>query len=136
MARELVPSPNEPDKMFPRALYSDHSAKSDNLQVLPFEQDEILVEHRLVHLVEFRDKRCNVTLKNRTGKRHPVNVQIWVLNNALIQLWGQSEKWVLASLQPAQIHSVSWEFKPIVPEVIWNSKARNEDPAWIVIASE
>jgi len=58
---------------------------------------------------------------------------VWVLNKSLIQLWHQSEKWSLSTLQPNQIHVFSWDFIPAVPDVIWNVKARGQAPAWIII---
>ncbi|MBS0203528.1 MAG: hypothetical protein JSS49_11555 [Planctomycetes bacterium] len=60
---------------------------------------------------------------------------MWVLNKSLIELWHQTEKWALKSLQPDESHLVSWDFKPAVPSVVWNEQARNETPAWIVIDS-
>jgi len=117
----------------PLNLYALHQFKSENLQVIRFTQDEVQLDYCLVNRVEFREKRCNITLKNATSAKRAVNVQVWVLNNALIEIWRRSEKWALSSLQPDQVHVISCEFKPLVPDVVWNEKARTDTPARVVI---
>ena len=117
----------------PINLFSHEPPPGDKRRILKFTTNEILVEHGIVHRIEFREKRCNLTLKNLTSRRQSVNVRVWVLNKSLIQLWHQSEKWSLSTLQPNQIHVFSWDFIPAVPDVIWNVKARGQAPAWIII---
>ena len=119
--------------MIPLNLYSHEQPDGDKRRILEFATDELLLEHGIVHRIEFREKRCNLTLKNVTAKRHSVNVRVWVLNKALIVLWHQTEKWSLTSLKPDQIHLVSWEFTPTVPDVVWNEDARDPTPGWIVV---
>ena len=120
--------------MSPINLYSADAPKGDKRRVIEFATGEILLEHGVVHRIEFTDKRCNLTLKNPTPKRQAVNVKVWVLNSGLVELWHQIEKWSLTSLQPDQSHLVSWDFKPVVPSVIWSPREREDNlPAWIVI---
>ncbi len=120
--------------MSPINLYSADAPKGDKRLVIEFATGEILLGHGVVHRIEFSDKRCNLTLKNPTPKRQSVNVKVWVLNSNLVELWHQTEKWSLTSLQPDQSHLVSWDFKPAVPRVIWNLREReNIFPAWIVV---
>ena len=120
--------------MSPISLYSADAPKGDKRRVIEFATGEILLEHGVVHRIEFSDKRCNLTLKNPTPKRQSVNVKVWVLNSGLVELWHQTEKWSLTSLQPDQSHLVSWDFKSVVPHVIWSSREREDNlPAWIVI---
>ena len=120
--------------MNPTSLYSADAPKGDKRRVIEFAMGELLLEHGVVHRVEFSEKRCNLTLKNSAPKRQSVHVKIWVLNSDLVELWHQTERWSLTSLQPDQSHLVSWDFKPTVPNVIWNSRQReNSFPAWIVI---
>lgn len=120
--------------MSPISLYSADAPQGDKRLVIEFATGEILLEHEVVHRIEFSDKRRNLTLKNPTLKRQSVNVRVWVLSGGLIELWHQAEKWLLTSLQPDQSHLVSWDFKPAVPSVIWSPREReNNLPAWIVI---
>ena len=120
--------------MSPISLYSADAPKGDKRRVIEFATGEILLEHGVVHRIEFSDKRCNLTLKNPTPKRQSVNVKVWVLNSGLVELWHQTEKWSFTSLQPDQSHLVSWDFKAVVPSVIWNPREREDNlPAWIVI---
>lgn len=114
-------------------LYSDGHPGTDKRRILEFMTDETLLEQGIIHRIEFREKRCNVTLKNVTPHRQSVNIKIWVLNKSLIELWHQSEKWMLTSLQPDQSHVISWEFTPSIPDVVWNLKARDCNPAWIIV---
>ena len=121
--------------MIPNSLFVHNSPPEGRRRVVEFSAGELLIEHRIVLRIEFTEKRCNLTLKNCGAKKQSVQVKVWVLNRTLIELWRQTEKWTLASLQPDQSHLVSWEFKPAVPDVVWNEKARDDVPAWIVIDS-
>ena len=119
--------------VIPANLYSENQPDGDKRRILEFELGEILLEHGIVHRIEFTEKRCNLTLKNVFPKRKSVHVRVWILNKALIELWRQTERWNLTSLQPDQSHLVSWEFNPAVPDVVWNQKAREVAPAWIIV---
>jgi hypothetical protein len=121
--------------LIPNNLYSQEPAAGTKRHILPFALGEALLELGVVHRIEFREKRCNLTLKNSSPKRQSVNVRVWVLNKSLIELWHQTEKWNLTSLQPDQSHVVSWEFNPAVPDVVWNLKARDVAPAWVIVDS-
>ena len=121
--------------MIPPNFYSDRDLSDGKRRVIEFEDGEIVLEHGIVQRIEFTDKRCNLTLRNPSPKRHAVHVKVWVLNKSLVEVWHQSEWWALTSLQPDQSHVVSWDFKPAVPSVVWNEKARDLTPAWIVIDS-
>ncbi len=119
--------------MTPNNFYSNHQPKGDKRSILEFNTGEMLLEHGVIHRLEFTDKRCNLTLKNSSPKRQSVHVRVWVLNKSLIELWHQTEKWNLTTLQPDQTYLVSWEFSPAVPDVVWNEKARDTEPKWIVV---
>ena len=106
---------------------------ADQRRIVEWEAEEILVELGIVFRIEFRGSRCNLTLKNTQDKKQSVNVRVYVLNNALIEIWQQSEKWTLASLQPNQVHVTSWEFTPSLPDVVWNEKAGSIFPRWVVV---
>lgn len=110
----------------------NQAAKSRRL-VLEFATGEMFIEHGIVQRIEFTEKRCNLTLRNGLDKPQPVNVKVWVLNRALIAVWSESERWRVSSLQPDQSHSVSWQFTPAVPDVVWNEKARDASPSWIIV---
>lgn len=111
----------------------DLSIKDGTRVFIDFALDEITLDHGIAHRIEFREKRCNLTLKNKTTTRQAVTVRVFVLNAALIEIWKQTERWSLASLQPDQIHAVSWTFSPELPDVVWNEKARLIEPRWIVV---
>jgi len=81
--------------MNPISLYSADAPKGDKRRVIEFSTGEILLEHGVVHRIEFSDKRFNLTLKNPTPKRQSVNVKVWVLNSGLVELWHQTEKMVV-----------------------------------------
>lgn len=98
-----------------------------------FVEDDIQLDYSIVNRLEFREKRCNLTLKNPSEKKQPVDIKIWVLNGALIEIWSQLERWTLTSLQPGQMHACSWDFKPSVPDTVWNEKARLLEPYWVII---
>lgn len=117
----------------PERLYSDRDLADGKRRVLEFVEGEMELNFGIIHRLEFTDKRCNVTLRNTDHVKHSVNVKVYVLNSSLIEIWQQSEKWLLTSLQPDQVHLVSWEFKPAVPSVVWNLQARDNTPAWIVV---
>ena len=119
--------------LIPSNLYDHERPDGEKRRIFTFEQAEMLLEHRVVHRIEFREKHCNLTLKNVTAIRQAVNVHVWVLNKSLIEIWHQTEKWSLTSLQPDQVHVVSWEFKPSVPDVVWNEDARSESPTWVIV---
>ena len=114
-------------------LRSDNQLPSDKRRILEFGNEEFLVELGVVYRLEFRGSRCNLTLKNTTDKRQSVNVRIHVLNRSLMEIWHQSEKWALSSLQPDQVHVASWDFVPAVPDVVWNEESRSIAPSWIIL---
>ena len=64
-------------------LYSAHRATSEKILTIRFETEDILVDHGILHRIEFREKQCNVTLKNQTTVKQTVNVRVWVLNGAI-----------------------------------------------------
>ena len=119
--------------MIPNNFFFHDPPSEGKRRILEFNTGELLIEHGVVYRIEFTEKRCNLTLKNSTAKRQSVHVRLWVLNKSLIEIWRQTEKWSLTALQPDQSHLVSWEFKPEVPDVIWNQKARDAVPTWLVI---
>lgn len=119
--------------MVPNFVYSHNRPEGFKRHVTEFTNAEIQIDVGIVNRIEFREKRCNLTLKNISPKRHTVNVRVFVLNRSFIELWRQTEKWSLTSLQPDQVHLVSWEFHPAVPDVVWHEKAREPDPMWVVV---
>lgn len=107
--------------------------ESDQRIVVSFESGEIELNHSIAHRIEFLGKRCNLTLKNVSDKKFSVDVTVRVLNRALIEIWSKSEKWLMKSLMPGQSYTCSWEFTPMMPDVVWNEKARELIPAWVMV---
>ena len=119
--------------MTPLNLSDHNQASNGRRMVLEFVTGELVIEHGVVQRIEFTEKRCNLTLRNSEKKPQPVGVKVWVLNRALIEIWSQTERWRVSSLQPDQSHLVSWAFATAVPDVVWNTKARDAAPQWIVV---
>ncbi len=119
----------------PAKLYSDRDMSDGKRLVQKFSSGELLLEHGIVQRIEFAETRCNLTIRNETPARQSVHVKVFVLNKALIEIWHQTERWMLTRLDVDQCHTVSWEFKPAMPSAVWNDAARGLEPAWIVIDS-
>ena len=71
----------------PAEFYSDRDLTDGKRRVIEFETGEIVLDHGIVQRIEFSGKRCNITLRNRSPKRHSVNVKVWVLNDSLMEVF-------------------------------------------------
>lgn len=113
----------------------DHAvdSRSGDTVVLPFTNGEMDVGVGIVHRLEFSGARCNLTLRNRSSKAREVGVLVAVLDTRLVELWRQSENWLLSLLQPDQQYTVSWGFQPQVPAIVWNKKWRESARCAVVV---
>lgn len=95
----------------------------------------IIINDRIIDSVDFTQSRCNITLKNRTGKSANVDVQVIVMNADGVMLWVGGESWFIDMLGDEQKYIVSKSMSLTMPEYLRESiyaDGFDLQPRWVL----
>lgn len=98
--------------------------------------EEIKLGMPLVESVEFTKQRCNMTLRNMTGKRSGVEVEVLVMNADGVTIWTGYEVWAIASMDEEEKYLSSMSMSLAMPtELKYSKYAEDFDatPVWFKV---
>lgn len=109
-------------------------------QAFRFEYNrELSIRDSVVDAVEFTNQRCNIDLRNKTGRSSEVDVQVRVYNRDGVTLWAGDEHWIVTNLGVEDRHIASVDFDPSMPPSLRHSRYADDfdaEPYWFIVWRE